>query len=68
MAKKSGKIGFPMPTAKTRFHILDLHLKKHIIIEKNTFFGCTFSGPLQHNVTLFILNYFFRRILGLSLR
>ena len=36
MAKKSGKIGFPMPTAKTRFHILDLHLKKHIIIEKKT--------------------------------
>ena len=65
MAKILGIIGFPMPTAKTRFHILDLHLKKHIIIEKkNTFFGCTFTGPLQHNLTLFILNYFFPSYFG----
>ena len=41
------KIGFPMPTAKNRFQILVLHLKKHIIIEKTPFFGCTFTGPLN---------------------
>ena len=34
---KIGKIGFPMPTAKTRFHILGLYLK-NIIIEKKTLF------------------------------
>ena len=30
------KNGFLMPIAKNRFHILVLHLKKHIIEEKNT--------------------------------
>ena len=45
MPKNREKIGFPMPTAKNRFHILVLHLKKHIIIEKTPFL-CTFTGPL----------------------
>ena len=33
-----------MPTGKKRFHILVLHLKKHIIEEKTPFF--TFTEPL----------------------
>ena len=48
MPKNRGKIGFPMPTAKKRFQILVLHLKKHIIIEKYTLSGCTFTGPLPY--------------------
>ena len=28
------KIGFPMPTAKKRFQILNLHLKKHVLKKK----------------------------------
>ena len=28
------KIGFPMPTAKNRFQILNLHPKKHILLKK----------------------------------
>ena len=29
------KIGFPMPTAKTRFQILNLHPKKHVFKKKH---------------------------------
>ena len=36
MPKNRKKIGFPMPTAKNRFHILGLHLKKPVI-KKNFF-------------------------------
>ena len=28
------KIGFPMPTAKNRFQILNLHSKKHVLKKK----------------------------------
>ena len=38
MPKNREKIGFSMPTAKKRFYILVLHLKKHIIEEKNTLY------------------------------
>ena len=30
------KIGFPMPTAKNQFQILNLHPKKHVAIKKKT--------------------------------
>ena len=54
MPKNQEKTGFPMPTAKNRFHILVLHLKKHIIIEKNTlfrmYFYCTFTIFSSHIV------------------
>ena len=47
MPKNQEKIGFPMLTAKNQFHILVLHLKKHIAnYRKKNFFGCTFTGPL----------------------
>ena len=36
MQKK--KNGFPIPPAKNRFHILNLHPKKHIFQEKIPFF------------------------------
>ena len=29
------KIGFPMPTAKNRFQILNLHPKKHVFKKKH---------------------------------
>ena len=36
MPKNQEKIGFPMLTALSQFHILVLQLKKHLIEEKNT--------------------------------
>ena len=40
-----GKNGFPMQTAKNRFHILVVHLKKHVIKITHSFL-CTFTGPI----------------------
>ena len=33
------KNGFPMPTAKNGFHILNLHPRKYIYLKKNTLFN-----------------------------
>ena len=46
------KNGFPMPTAKDGFHILNLHPKKYIF--KKNFFKCQFTRKIQE---IIIANY-----------
>ena len=38
------KNGFPMPTAKTGFHILNRHPKKYVF--KKSFFQCQFTRKI----------------------
>ena len=44
------KIGFPMPTAKNRFQILNLHPKKHMFKKKHGFKGKNYSIASLYNL------------------
>ena len=47
------KNGFPMPTAKNQFQILNLHPKKHVFKTKIE----TKKHDLKQNITLITLTY-----------
>ena len=52
--QKKKKNGFPMPTAKNGFHILNLHPKKYICISKNTLFKFRFTRKIPYFQSLFV--------------